>query len=64
MEDLGVPLSYVIRVLEGDSSPLTVGESSIVMGTVEDGWGFPDFILVLFLALKYIEVYLFLSFFV
>ena len=52
MEDLGVPLSYVIGVLEGDSSPLTVGESSIIMGTIEDGCGFPVFILLLFLALK------------
>lgn len=45
----------MIRVLEGDSSTLTVGESLIVMGIVEDGWGFPVFILLLFLALKYME---------
>lgn len=30
------------------------------MGTLEEGWGFPCFILVLFHALKYIEVWLFL----
>ena len=60
MEDLGVPLSYVIGVLEGDSFPLVEGESSIIIGTFEEGWGFHDLILVLFLALKYIEVCLFL----
>jgi len=37
VENLGVPLLYVIGVLEGDSSPLTVGESSITMGTLEEG---------------------------
>jgi len=60
VEDLGVPLSYVIGDLEGYSSPLIEGESSIVIGTVEDGLGFPVFILVLFLALKYMEACLFL----
>lgn len=47
-------------VLEGDSSPLVVGESSIIIGTIEDGCGFTVFILVFFRALKYIDVCLFL----
>ena len=50
----------MIGVLEGDSSPLEVGESSIIMGTIEDCFGFPVFTLVLFLALKYMEACLFL----
>jgi len=50
----------VIGALEGDSFPWAVDESSITIGTLEEGWGFPVLILVLFLALKYIEVCLFL----
>jgi len=50
----------VIGALEGDSFPWAEGESSIIIGTLEEGWGFPVLILVLFLALKYIEVCLFL----
>ena len=63
MEDLGVRLSYVIGVLEVDSSSLTNGESSIIIGTIEDGWGLLVLILVLFLVLKYMEACLFLFFF-
>ena len=35
--DLGVPLSYVIGVLEGYFFTLEDGESSMVMGTFEEG---------------------------
>lgn len=47
-------------VLDGDSSFLAVGESSMMMGSFEGGWGFPIFILVLFRALKYMNGFLFL----
>jgi len=47
-------------VLEGDSFPLADGEYSMVMGTFEEGCGFPILILVLFLSLKYVEVCIFL----
>lgn len=50
----------MIGALEGDSFPWAEGESSIIIGTFEEGWGFPILILVPFLALKYIEACLFL----
>ena len=50
----------MIGALEGDYFPWVEGEYSIIIGTFEEGWGFPVLILVLFLALKYIEVCLIL----
>jgi len=50
----------VIEILEGDSSFVTVGASSMIMGSFEGGWGFPTLILVLLRDFKYINVYLFL----
>ena len=47
-------------VLDGDSSFVAVGTSSMMMGSFEGGWGFPIFNLVLFWALKYIDGCLFL----
>jgi len=35
--DVGVPLTYVIGALKGDYFPWAEGESSIIIGTFEEG---------------------------
>jgi len=50
----------VIDILERDPSFFSVGASSIIIGYFDGGWGLSTFILVLLLALKYMDSSLFL----
>lgn len=50
----------MIEILEGDSSLVTVGASSMIMGSFDGGCGLHTLILVLLRPLKYIDVCLFL----
>lgn len=52
-----------MEILEGDSSLVTVGSSSMMTGSLKGGWGFPTLILVLLQALKHIDGCLFLFLF-